>query len=209
VVLLRLCPRCPALLPSPGRGPCPNCKRAENGRRGKTARDRGYDAEHKRLSKLAIATHPYCMDCRATEDLVGDHIIPRSQGGLNELSNYAVRCRSCNSARGNRESVFLGGATRDPEPTRPVSQETRRRVMASYDRRGSRASEGRLARPRQHLFGTSQMRAKGAGPRASPASTSGKPSPAPTRGSSSKSRRPRHPLEACTPRRCCRRLRDD
>jgi len=114
VILMRLCPRCPALLPYPGRGPCPDCKRAETRKRGKT-RDRGYNAEHKRLSKLAIAAHPHCTDCHATEDLVGDHIIPRSQGGLNVLSNYEVRCRSCNTARRNREGSFLDASIRDPE----------------------------------------------------------------------------------------------
>lgn len=113
MALVRLCLRCPALLPYPGRGPCPDCKRAETRKRGKT-RARGYDAEHKRLSKLAIAAHPYCVDCNATEDLVGDHIIPRSKGGLNMLFNYEVRCRSCNSARGNREGQFLDASIRDP-----------------------------------------------------------------------------------------------
>jgi 5-methylcytosine-specific restriction endonuclease McrA len=139
---MRLCPRCPALLPYPGRGPCPDCKRAETRKRGKT-RARGYDAEHKRLSKLAIAAHPYCMDCNATKDLVGDHIIPRSKGGLNMLSNYEVRCRSCNTARGNREGAFLGGATRDPEPPRWEKQsQNNRREMKS---RGTSSRSGEIS----------------------------------------------------------------
>jgi 5-methylcytosine-specific restriction endonuclease McrA len=113
---MRLCSVCGIQIPAypHTRGPCQNCKRERDRRRGKT-RARGYDAEHKRLSKLAIAAHPFCADCNATEDLVGDHIIPRSKGGLNVLSNYAVRCRSCNTARRNREGVFLRGQARDPE----------------------------------------------------------------------------------------------
>jgi 5-methylcytosine-specific restriction endonuclease McrA len=67
------------------------------------------------VSKLAIEAHPFCVDCGTTEDLVGDHIVPRSQGGQNVLSNYAVRCRSCNTARGNRKSGFLRGQGRDPK----------------------------------------------------------------------------------------------
>jgi 5-methylcytosine-specific restriction protein A len=116
-VLVRLCSVCGVQIPQfpHTRGPCPECKRERERKRGKT-RARGYDAEHKRLSKLAIAAHPFCVDCGATEDLVGDHIVPHSKGGLNVLSNYEVRCRSCNTARGNRESVFLRGQGRDPTP---------------------------------------------------------------------------------------------
>jgi 5-methylcytosine-specific restriction endonuclease McrA len=62
--------------------------------------DRGYDAEHKRLSKLAIAAHPYCVDCNATEDLVGDHIIPRSQRGLNVLSKLRVSLSKLQQRKG-------------------------------------------------------------------------------------------------------------
>jgi 5-methylcytosine-specific restriction endonuclease McrA len=144
MTLLRLCPRCPALLPSPGRGPCPDCRKAETRKRGKTASNRGYDAEHKRLSKLAIAAHPFCMDCNATEDLVGDHVVPRSKGGLNVLSNYEVRCRGCNSARGNRESVFLReGQDRDPEtPRRDKNLQKTQREMKS---RGSSSQSGEIS----------------------------------------------------------------
>jgi 5-methylcytosine-specific restriction endonuclease McrA len=117
VTLYRLCSVCGVQIPQypHTRGPCQECRRERERKRGKT-KARGYDAEHKRLSKLAIAQHPFCVDCGATEDLVGDHIVPYSRGGLNVLSNYAVRCRSCNTARGNRESVFLTGQRRDPTP---------------------------------------------------------------------------------------------
>ena len=54
------------------------------------------------MVKQAIQAHPYCTDCHATTDLTGDHIVPLSQGGLSVPGNIAVRCRSCNSARGNR-----------------------------------------------------------------------------------------------------------
>ena len=64
-----------------------------------TTAQRGYDGVHERLSKLAIARHPYCTDCGSIVDLCADHIIPTSQGGRNVLSNYQVRCRACNSSR--------------------------------------------------------------------------------------------------------------
>jgi 5-methylcytosine-specific restriction endonuclease McrA len=60
---------------------------------------------HQKLSKLAIARHPYCTDCGSIVDLVGDHIIPVSQGGRNVLSNYEVRCRSCNSSRATKSEL--------------------------------------------------------------------------------------------------------
>lgn len=39
-----------------------------------------------------------------------DHLVPTSKGGRNVLSNYAVRCWACNSARQNRELFFSVGA---------------------------------------------------------------------------------------------------
>jgi 5-methylcytosine-specific restriction endonuclease McrA len=49
---------------------------------------------------LAIQAQPYCSDCGATADLTGDHITPRSRGGLNTPTNIRVLCRSCNSSKG-------------------------------------------------------------------------------------------------------------
>jgi 5-methylcytosine-specific restriction endonuclease McrA len=97
------------------RGKCKPCQREYDRKRGKT-RTRGYDAEHKRLRKLAIERSPVCVDCGATERLTADHIVPRSEGGLNVLSNYAVRCLSCNVARRNRKPAFLTTKNSDPTP---------------------------------------------------------------------------------------------
>lgn len=117
MTLVRLCPACGRTLPAVPhtKGKCGDCRREYDRKRGKT-RARGYDAEHKRLAKLAIAQHPYCLDCSTTTDLCADHIIPSSRGGLNVLSNYAVRCRSCNTARRNRDGAFLRATAGDPGP---------------------------------------------------------------------------------------------
>jgi len=40
----------------------------------------------------------YCGDAAS----VFDHILPKSQGGTNTLTNLAAACRSCNSAKGPR-----------------------------------------------------------------------------------------------------------
>jgi 5-methylcytosine-specific restriction endonuclease McrA len=39
------------------------------------------------------------------ESLTADHIIPRSRGGQNVLSNYRVLCGRCNYGRGNRDTL--------------------------------------------------------------------------------------------------------
>ena len=93
---------------------CDSCRRQyerEKSRRRRalkgTTSQRGYGTDHQRLSKLAIAQHPWCTDCGKTTDLTGDHIVPTSKGGLNVLSNYAVRCRGCNTAAKKRECVTV------------------------------------------------------------------------------------------------------
>lgn len=45
-----------------------------------------------------------CIRCKATEDLHGHHLIPKSKGGETTLENIATLCGSCNSwARNNDE----------------------------------------------------------------------------------------------------------
>lgn len=71
-----------------------------------SAHRRGYDRRWQALSSSAIHRHPWCEDCGATEDLTGDHRIPLSLGGMNVPGNVAVRCRRCNSAKGNRPEQY-------------------------------------------------------------------------------------------------------
>jgi 5-methylcytosine-specific restriction endonuclease McrA len=84
-----LCPGCHRKQAMPGR--CPECKREREHSRG-TRQQRGYTDHWLRLVQLAIRTQPYCSnpDCRSTEDLTGDHIVPLSMGGTNTLENVQV-----------------------------------------------------------------------------------------------------------------------
>jgi 5-methylcytosine-specific restriction endonuclease McrA len=44
-----------------------------------------------------------CQYCGSEDrDLTVDHVTPRARGGANGLSNLALACRSCNSAKGDR-----------------------------------------------------------------------------------------------------------
>jgi len=43
-----------------------------------------------------------CVDCKTTENIEKDHIIPLSRGGNDLISNILPRCRRCNSKKGNR-----------------------------------------------------------------------------------------------------------
>jgi hypothetical protein len=43
-----------------------------------------------------------CVYCGSVERLACDHIVARSRGGRNELSNLAAACQSCNSSKRDR-----------------------------------------------------------------------------------------------------------
>mgnify|MGYP000263730368 CR=1 FL=1 len=51
----------------------------------------------------------YCEDCYTRLDLQVDHIIPKEEGGSDELGNFAIRCRRCNVCK--RPSHKKGGLT--------------------------------------------------------------------------------------------------
>lgn len=53
-------------------------------------------------TKIALLEHKpkkRCRYCWSTEDLTYDHKLPIVQGGLDELSNIQVLCKSCNQAK--------------------------------------------------------------------------------------------------------------
>lgn len=44
-------------------------------------------------------------DCRTTDNISIDHIMPVSLGGTHDIENLQPMCRSCNSRKGNREQI--------------------------------------------------------------------------------------------------------
>jgi 5-methylcytosine-specific restriction endonuclease McrA len=60
-----------------------------------------YSAQWNINSKAARAANPFCVRCGSIVDLTADHIVPRSRGGTDHLTNIQVLCRSCNSRKHN------------------------------------------------------------------------------------------------------------
>jgi 5-methylcytosine-specific restriction enzyme A len=95
---------------TPTRGTrCPPCSavraRARDVIRG-NRHQRGYDSTWTRTAARTIASARQCVDCGTAgsrdNPLSADHVIPKAQGGTDDPSNLAVRCRRCNSAKGAR-----------------------------------------------------------------------------------------------------------
>lgn len=62
-------------------------------------------AEWKRTSAAVIKRDNHtCQACGTTEGrMTADHIVPRSKGGTDDMTNLRCLCLSCNSSKGNRD----------------------------------------------------------------------------------------------------------
>ncbi|MFC0438771.1 HNH endonuclease [Kutzneria buriramensis] len=127
---LRPCLDCSAL--HRNRSRCDSCQarwdRAHDAGRG-SATERGYDAAYQRLAGQIVAEHrgrsgDWCpgwqRPAHQATDLTADHIVPLAAGGSNEQHNLAVLCRSCNSAK--RERQADGQAEPAGQPARAGGQ---------------------------------------------------------------------------------------
>lgn len=71
----------------------------------------------RRLREAALQAHPLCCTagCRAPS-VVADHILPRSQGGADNLDNLRGRCITCHNTRRGTAEPRLRGAELDGRP---------------------------------------------------------------------------------------------
>lgn len=62
-----------------------------------------YFVKEKHLKDISFHLNLYAIDENEKEILMTkDHIIPKSKGGTNDISNYQTMCKKCNEAKENR-----------------------------------------------------------------------------------------------------------
>lgn len=62
-----------------------------------------YFAKERHLQDKAYHLNLYAVDDNGTEILMTkDHILPRSKGGIDDISNYQTMCKPCNEVKGNK-----------------------------------------------------------------------------------------------------------
>lgn len=88
-----------------------------------SARARGYDTAHDKLSRLARKLQPFCLDCGRPDDLQLHHLPiawERKEAGQRiRLVDVEVLCGQCNRDRGPART--RGGTPTRPSPG-PVTQ---------------------------------------------------------------------------------------
>ena len=62
-----------------------------------------YFAKERHLQDKTYHLNLYAVDDNGNEILMTkDHILPRSKGGIDDISNYQTMCKLCNEAKGNK-----------------------------------------------------------------------------------------------------------
>lgn len=62
-----------------------------------------YFAKERHLQDKTYHLNLYAVDDNGDEILMTkDHIMPRSKGGIDDISNYQTMCKLCNEAKGNK-----------------------------------------------------------------------------------------------------------
>ena len=73
--------------------------------------------EWRRLRAECIERHPICATAGCGQpSRVADHVIPRSQGGADDIDNLVGRCITCHNARRGTAEPVLRGCGPDGTP---------------------------------------------------------------------------------------------
>lgn len=56
----------------------------------------------RQIAKLKAKYNFKCSECKTSDDLTIDHIVPISKGGSGEIENLQILCSKCNHKKGNR-----------------------------------------------------------------------------------------------------------
>ena len=75
----------------------------------KSRQARGYGREHELMRKIVLNEEPLCRMCleqgRATPATIADHIIPLSEGGTSDRSNYQGLDAECHRIKTATEAA--------------------------------------------------------------------------------------------------------
>jgi len=62
----------------------------------------GSTSKWRKLRQVVLNRDGCCQRCGTEDNLTVDHIVPRTLGGDDSLSNMEVLCGKCNSSKGGR-----------------------------------------------------------------------------------------------------------
>jgi 5-methylcytosine-specific restriction protein A len=85
--------------------------RQRDAKRG-TATQRGYGASWRAIRAEVIVRDPICRICHRNPSTDADHVVPRSRGGTDDLTNLQGTCHGCHSSKTAREDDGFGNARR-------------------------------------------------------------------------------------------------
>jgi hypothetical protein len=100
------------------------------------------------LREATLTAHPFCVTAGCHQpSRVADHVIPRSQGGADDLANLVGRCIACHNARRGTAEPVLKGCDAAGTPTDPRHWWNAAQKNLSGLRRGDRRPEPEKVMP--------------------------------------------------------------